>query len=1096
VTAPTAFPIVGIGASAGGIEALEGFFRGLPDQPGLGFVVIMHLSPERESLLHEVVGRYTDLNVEIAANGTPVEIDRVYVLPADAILGIEHRRLVLRRLEHGRRERKPIDIFFSALAADLGEFSAGVVLSGGDSDGTLGIKAIKERGGLTLAQVADGFGPQHPDMPDSAISTGLVDFAVPAEAMGRELVEFARSLRLPDDDTALDDTAVDPAALDPAALDPATLDPAAPNPSTLDPATLDPGALAPATDAPSLSTARTEIYAILRNQVGHDFSGYKTRTFMRRVHRRMQVMQFATIDAYIEHLRQNPPEVGALFRDLLINVTNFFRDAEAFEALATTVIPALFEGRGADDVVRIWVPGCATGEEVFSLGILLREQMDRLDTVPRVQIFATDIDERSLAVARAARYPAPLLDSVSPERRQRFFVADGGTYVVCKEIRDLCIFSPHSVMRDPPFSRMDLISCRNLLIYFGLDVQNQVIPTFHFALRPDGYLFLGGSESISQFEDLFVAVDKKHRIFRRHADVTPGLRLPLMVGALHPGLVTELAQRRTPLGGAAMRQAVEAQVLDRFAPAHVLINRDGDVVYYSTRTGKYLEAAAGVPTRQILTMARKGLRLDLRALLREVLESGRSAAREGISVEGDDGAVQFVNLTIEPLSKDDGGEPTYLILFHDQGPVLSREEALVRAHAAHDGTALHTERELRDTRERLQSMIEEYETALEELKSSNEELVSVNEELQSTNEELEASKEELVSLNEELHTVNAELSGKVDALDRANSDLQNLFESTDVATVFLDRNLVIRSFTPAMTKVFNILPGDRGRPLTDLATRFALPGFTDDIASVFAGHGPIERRAQQMDSVAHYLIRLAPYHAGDQKVDGVVITFVDVTSITRSEARQAVLIAELQHRTRNLLAVVQSIARQTLSNDPRRDDFLVRLAALGRVQDLIATAEERIDLSDIIRLEMEALQADPARVTMAGPMVSLDAERAQTLALALHELATNALKYGALKAPAGRLDVAWRIEADAPSGPAIELDWRESGLTEPPADSKQGFGRKLIEQALPFTLQAKSEFLFTPDGVACRIEMPLGPRSSADASVGQEGEAHGSPSAA
>ena len=481
MTSSLAFPVVGIGASAGGIEALEGFFQGLPPRPGLAFVVVTHLSPERESRLPEILARYTDLVVRAATDGQQVEVDHVYVMPAGAILGMQDGRLRVSQPNLGQRERKPVDIFLSALASDQGDLAAGVVLSGGDGDGTLGVKAIKERGGITLAQVADGHGPDHPGMPDSAIATGLVDFALPVGEMGGRLVEFARGLHLMNGVAAA-------------------------------------GGLTEVGRA--LEETRGEICAILRGQVGHDFSGYKPTTFLRRVGRRMQVNDLHTPEGYLERLRQDPQEVNALFRDLLISVTNFFRDADAFEALARTVVPGLFEGRGADEAVRVWVPGCATGEEVFSLAILLREHMDRLSAVPRVQIFATDIDSHALGVARAARYPEPLLEGVSPERRERFFTADGGSYVVTKEVRDLCIFSSHGVLRDPPFSRIDLVSCRNLLIYFGAEAQNRAIPIFHYALRPGGHLFLGTSENISGFDHLFTPVEKKHRLFRR-ADGAP-----------------------------------------------------------------------------------------------------------------------------------------------------------------------------------------------------------------------------------------------------------------------------------------------------------------------------------------------------------------------------------------------------------------------------------------------------------------------------------------------------------------------------------------------------------------------------------------------
>jgi two-component system CheB/CheR fusion protein len=1030
-----AFPIVGIGASAGGIEALEGFFRGLPADPGFAIVIVTHLSPERESLLREVVSRLTTMSVTTVTDDIEVKPNCVFVLTTSVTLIMENRRLLVRK-HSGRRERKPIDIFFSSLAIDAGEMAAGVVLSGGDGDGTLGIKAIKERGGITFAQVADSFGPNHPDMPESAIATGFVDFAIPVEKMGEKLVEFGHG-------NLLIERIIDQSQQD--------------------------------SEEQGIQSAMPDIYTILRNQIGHDFSGYKAKTFMRRVVRRMQVTQHATIEGYIERLRQEPQEVNALFRDLLINVTNFFRDADAFEGLAASVIPKLFENRGADDTVRVWIPGCSTGEEVFSIAMLMREHMDKLSAVPRVQVFATDIDERALSVARAARYPEALLDSVSPERRNRFFIPDGGSYVVSKDVRELCIFSPHSVVRDPPFSRIDLVSCRNLLIYFGPAVQNQVIPTFHYALRPDGYLFLGSAENVSQFADLFAPIEKKHRIFRRRSDVTSNIRLPLLINTLKPGQTNELMPRRPPLSGLLLRQTVDEYVLDRFSPAHVVVNRDGDVIYYSSKTGKYLEAPPGAPTRQLLTLARKGLRLDLRTAFREAVETGRSVSREGVALEGDTGGVQIVDILVDPFG-DSGSEPLYMIIFLDQGPVLSHEETLARANSAQRGAALHVERELRETRDRLQSMIEEYETALEELKSSNEELVSVNEEMQSTNEELEASKEELQSVNEELHTVNAELSNKVDALDRANSDLENLFESTEVATVFLDRALTIRSYTPTVARIFNILPGDRGRPITDLSSRLNLAGLAKEIGRVLDKGGSFERRVRTEDGATHYLVRLSPYRDGHQKLEGVVIAFVDITNITRAEGRQDVLIAELQHRTRNLLTVVQSIARRTIGKGDVLDAFSARLASLGRVQSLVSGGSvDKVDLADLIRFEIEAVgTTEGNKVQIAGPPVALGFELLQTLGLALHELTTNALKYGALKHATGSLSISWDVRRDSGQPPTLALDWKETGVPIPKNPVRKGFGRELIERALVASLQAKSEVVFGPDGLFCHIELPLG----------------------
>ncbi|HEY4030139.1 MAG TPA: CheR family methyltransferase [Caulobacteraceae bacterium] len=1031
----TPFPVVGIGASAGGVEALEGFFRGVPDESGCAYVVLTHLNPDRRSLLPEILGRFTSMPVRVAADGAAVQPDEVYILPPDAILDFRNGRLILRKPTSTHRERKPIDIFFAALARDKGEYAAGVVLSGGDGDGTLGVKAIKEYGGLTLAQTADGSGPRYADMPKSAIASGMVDIAASVEQMGQRLADFAASFDRFDRMVA---------------------------------------EAQHAGDVKTVKDLRVEICAILRNQLGHDFAGYKEKTFLRRVQRRMQVNHLESMEGYVERLRQDPKEAGALFRDLLINVTNFFRDADAFKVLEEQVVPKLFENRAVEETVRVWVPGCATGEEVFSIAILLQERMHGLMVTPRVQIFATDIDEHALAVARAGRYPEALLDSVSEERRKRFFTYDDGSYLLTKEIRDMCVFSPHSVIRDPPFSRLDLVSCRNLLIYFGPEMQNQVIPTFHYALRPGGYLFLGTSENVSQFSDIFAAVDKKSRVFRSREDGASRARPPLSIAGFRsaPFPPPRPGNIRGP-GGAALRQSVENHVLDRFAPAHVVVNRDGEVVYYSARTGKYLEASPGAPTRQLTTLARKGLRLDLRTTLREAIELDRRVERTGVVVEAEDDRMQRVDLLVEPLRDSPPEDRLFLILFQDVGPMVSREEA---AHppGRTDETILQLERELRDTRERLQSLIEEYETALEELKSSNEELVSVNEELQSTNEELEASKEELQSLNEELHTVNAELSGKVDLLDRANSDLVNLFESTKVATVFLDRGLVIRSFTPAASQIFRILPGDRGRPLTDLASRVTLPGLADDVRSVFATGETLERAVDHEARGARYLLRLIPYRDSDDKIAGVVLTFVDVTTLANAEAHQKVLIAELNHRVKNMLTVVISIAENTSKASPDaksfKDGFIQRIKAMAKSYELLA--RDNWTAASMRNLAAQHLAPfGTERIVLDGPEQPLTPNQALSFGMILHELATNAGKYGALSVPEGRVDFSWN-NLDGDGAQAIRAVWRETG-GPPVADAgHRSFGMKLIERETVRGLSGECEIRFDPEGLQVTLTLP------------------------
>jgi len=1021
------FPIVGVGASAGGIEALEGLFRGMPRDPGVALVVVTHLNPERESILHEVIARYTSLGVVVAADGAEVKPNCVYVLPSAATVGVAGGKLTVSKSQlTAKRERKPIDIFFSSLAVERGEDCAGIILSGGDGDGTLGVKAIKERGGLTLAQTLDGFGPAHPEMPETAIATGLVDFAIPVEEMGARLAEFARR---------------------------------------------DGPLAAVARSAKGeVEAARDEICDILKRQVGHEFSGYKSKTFLRRVQRRMHVTQADTLGAYTDILRRDTKEVNALFRDLLINVTNFFRDADSFEALKEKVVPKLFEGRGGAEFVRVWVPGCATGEEVYSVAMLLREHRETLIDPPRVQIFATDIDERALHVARAARYPAALLESVTEQRRRRFFHPDGGSFVVSKDVRDLCIFSPHSVLRDPPFSRIDLVSCRNLLIYFGPDAQNQVIPTFHYALRPSGYLFLGTSENVSQFGDLFGAVDKKHRIFRCRNEASSQVRLPLSLAQAKPsGSFENLKQSRSALAAMTLRQAVDAQVLDRFAPAHVVVTRDGDVVHYSGKTGRYLEAAAGAPTRQLLNMARKGLRLELRTLLREAVETSARAVRRGIAIEDDDGETRPTRVTIEPLDDRNGSEPLYVVLFDEE--VLPAKDKGRRP--AEDGSAAQIENELKETRERLQSLVEEYETALEELKSSNEELVSVNEELQSTNEELEASKEELQSVNEELSKVNFELSTKVEAFDRANSDLQNLFDSTDIATLFLDRELIIRSFTPSVAKVFSILPTDRGRPITDLASRLPLPSLVDDVAAVMADGATRERRIASAEG-AQYLVRLGPYHDIERGIGGAVMSFTDISRLAASEAHQQTLIAELNHRVKNMLAVVVGIARQTeaAGGVEFAKSFIDRMLALGRAYELLSRDKWKdAQIDEIVRQELEPFGL--RRYAARGPSIELSPRHAISLGMMVHELATNAAKYGALSNKSGVVDVEWSNDGVGENR-TLELRWNERGGPAVKPPERTGFGLNLIERECGYTLGGEAQVDFRPEGARATIRFPYG----------------------
>jgi two-component system CheB/CheR fusion protein len=1027
------FPIVGIGASAGGTQALEALFRRLPTDIGMAFFVVMHLPRNHESLLPEIIGRVSKMPVAPATNDGTIERDHVYIGPADRTMMLSGGRIHLEARGEDRVQR-PIDVSLSSLAEDQGEAAVGILLSGAGSDGALGMKAIKERGGLTIAQTHDGSGPLHDSMPEAAIASGVIDLALPVEAIAERLIEYGRSFS---DFEQIVDAAGDDAA-----------------------------------------KGYEAIYQILLKQVGHDFSGYKSRTFHRRVRRRMQVLLLSELGDYVKRLRAEANEVNLLFRDLLIGVTDFFRDKDAFAALEDQVVPRLFTGKGANDSVRIWVPGCATGEEVYSLAILVREQLDKLRSKPKVQIFATDIDENALTIARGGRYPGNLLDGVTPERLQRFFTADDASYTVNKELRDLCVFSPHSVLRDPPFSRIDLISCRNLLIYLGSEFQAQVIPVFHFALRPGGFLFLGTSENVSQHTDLFSAVDKKHRLFQRRDHLIS----PVQIQSFMPHVLGRQqgagALRRDPAGAAmALRRAVDSRMIERHAPAHVVVNRDGDILHYSPRTGKYLEPAVGLPSRQLLSMARKGLRLDLRAALREAVETRRPAERNRILVDIED-RQQLTDVVIEPLDSQ-SEEPLFLVLFRDVGgPFVPSESEAPHDDPEGNLRIERLEQELHDTRERLRATIEEYETAVEELKSSNEELQSVNEELQSTNEELETSKEELQSLNEELHTVNSELNGKIEEIDNANADLRNVFESTQIATVFLDQDLVIRTFTPAVGDIFNLIPTDRGRPLTDIVSHLEDSDMRRDIQTVLERGEPIERNIRRKDGQKYYLMRMLPYRAHGERVEGVLVTFVDVTTMVESERQQRTLVEELNHRVRNMLTVVNAIAQQTLKQTHSPEEFAA--AFTGRIQAMAAahTLVSRqnwgeVALKDVISSQLN-IYGDTAdgRIEIDGPPVLFAPAGALTLSLVMHELATNAVKHGALR-PAGKggVSVSWAVEGT--QARSLVIAWRERGGAAAKKPSRRGFGTELIEREVKASLGGSIKWHYGSDGFAATLSVPF-----------------------
>jgi len=1037
------FPIVAVGASAGGIDAFKAFFQPFPAKPGMAFVIVLHLDPRRESLLPSIMSKWTAMPIAQVSDGMRVAVDKVYVIPPNAVMTISGGLLHIRK-RRSIAERMPLDAFFTSLAEDQAQRAVGVVLSGSGSDGSLGIKAIKEAGGLTLAQGSNGTEAQFKEMPEAAAATGLVDLVLPVEHMAPRLVAYARGgehLK----------------------------------------------AMPEATSAHDAAELRL-IYTLLRARVGHDFSRYKERTFLRRVQRRMQVLQLSRLGDYVKHLQQDSNEATLLFRDLLIGVTNFFRDREAFAALEK-IVPRLFEGKGADDTVRVWVTGCATGEEAYSIAILLREYADKFGDAgaPKIQIFASDIDENALAIARNARYPALLLRDIPPARLNRFFLREGGTYQVVKELRDLCVFSAHSLIRDPPFSRLDLISCRNLLIYLNTDLQSQVIPLFHYALRPNGILFLGTSENVTRHADLFAPLDKKWRIFERQNLVSRSVVAFPSAGAgrhvglnlLGPALVPTDAG--TPL--ASLLRRVAAIVTDNFAPAYVVVNKEGEVVYYSNRTGKYLEPPEGPPSRDLITMARRGLRLDLRAALHRARETGETATIENIPVEVN-GDAQLIRLTVLPVTE--GNETLHIVLFSDIGPATRGEKPADGANDSEDGTVQQLERELQTTKERLQSTIEEFDTSSEELKSSNEELLSVNEELQSANEELETSKEEIQSINEELQTVNTELSSKVEELDRANTDLKNLFETTQVATIILDHELLIRSFTPAVETIFSLIPSDRGRPLTDIVSRLdEAQHLHRELRGVVDRGQPVERRVTAQDGNLHYLMRILPYRMFDKQVNGALITFVDITNVIRAEEHEKILVSELDHRVDGVLSSVISITTNTLKRTKSLEDFsdnlLERFHALARTHEVLSkTRWLDTPLAALIAAELAPYAGQNLRKAhLQGPNILLVPTAALALGMAIHELAARAARDGAFSAQRGRVEIEWRLRGNR-SAPALELSWSERGGPPPTGGRKRpSLDLTYVERGLHFELGGTTKLEFGRAGLRCTIRIPAAGNVSA-----------------
>ncbi|MBM9520376.1 PAS domain-containing protein [Desulforhopalus vacuolatus] len=896
-------PIVGIGASAGGLDAFKQLFEAMPSDTGMAFVLIQHLDPTHKSLMVDLLSRHTAMKVVQVENRMPVESNYVYMIPPNYDLAIRNGELYITPPAQKRGLRMPINFFFSSLAEDQRERAVCIILSGTGSDGTLGLKAIKSYGGMAMAQSPNT--AQYDGMPVSAISTGAVDYVLPVNEMPEAILKYINHSyvrgRWPGTDMTNDTNNQD----------------------------------------------LNNVLAILHAQLGHNFHHYKKNTLTRRVQRRMGLKQIERMLDYVTFLRDNPAEIEELFNDMLIGVTHFFRDRECWELLDEILITSLVRQSSPETSLRVWVAGCSTGEEAYTMAMLLMENFNKLNKKANFQVFATDIDIKALEHARSGRYPQSIATDLSPDRLNRFFVNKDDYYYVSKQLRDKIIFSEQNLISDPPFSKLDLISCRNLLIYLEAEVQDKVIELFHFALRPGGHLLLGNSETIGHHIDLFETLSKKWRFFQRIDSAQPQrASFPILPGRLQnrPAFyaLEPTVRAIKPV------ELVNTALLDHYAPTTVLINRKKEILYHFGETVKYLRYPTGEPTSDLFAVIRDGLVTKLRGAIYKCVQNDEDIIVSDARLKRN-GKYVKISFSVISLTQYKGGTGLFLICFEEGIKKSGSSVEQVVSGETEEPIVQQLEYELSSTKEDLQNTIEELETSNEELKASNEEVMSMNEELQSSNEELETSKEELQSLNEELNTVNSELQDKVSILVTTNNDLNNLINSTSVAAIFLSTRFHINFFSPTAKKLFNLIASDIGRSLDDITPHFSDPDLHHDSEMVLETLR-IKEKEIKTESGEWFHRKILPYRTSDNRIEGIVLTFENITRLKKNQFEIVAMVDEQTRVLRKKSEMLMSIFSSIHVMSVHLDDKYTVLAA----NDLFIK-RHKLDAANVVGMKLFSL---------------------------------------------------------------------------------------------------------------------------------------------